>query len=693
MIRVEEGDPIPDLDQCAQELINIIGHIQPHGVLFALSEPDFIVQQVSSNVSAVLGMSPEVVLGNSLQTVLGEQQLESLRTRLPSDDPLTENPLRVTVGGAVEMNCVTHRYDGVLIVELELVRGTYSLEPLNLGAHIRIPVSHMEQASDILELARLAAAEIHRLSGFNRVMVYRFDENWNGEVIGEAADPSPVSYLGLRFPATDIPAQARRLFLLNPLRAIADVAATPVAIIPQIGPLTGRALDLTLSLLRSASPIHLEYLRNMSVQSSLTVSIVVEHRLWGMIACHHATPRRLDYTTRSVCKLIGQILGSQVALRIDNAALQSRLASRKLLQEYMAGVEASKSLIDAKHFQNPQLLDLFDADGLVSCIDGVVSSQGTTVEEELLLPVIRNLRSVPSGSIASSNMLSILDRGAASYASQVSGALYLGLTEGTGDYLLLLRRELVETVIWAGNPDKAVSADERGRLRPRASFAAWQETVRGRSRPWNELQLESAGFLREQLLRLREAQKLHKSDERVRYLAHHDTLTGLMNRHSIYLKLEECVKEAAADGSSFNVLFIDLDRFKYFNDSLGHAVGDQILEIVAKRMQRQVRAKDIVGRLGGDEFIIIMQRMHPETEISQAVKRILNSIEEPLGIEHDSPIKLTASIGLSCYPLDGVSSEDLVSRSDTAMYRVKRSGGNAFEVFRPDTNGGDKSAA
>jgi light-regulated signal transduction histidine kinase (bacteriophytochrome)/DNA-binding response OmpR family regulator len=428
-----------------------------------------------------------------------------------SEVPLTATLLRVPVGGSeIEMHCVPHRQGGVLIVELEPLRGAHSLEPLNLDAHIRIPLTHMELASDILELSRLAAKEIWKLTGFDRVMVYRFDQGWNGEVIAETGGPSPVSYLGLRFPATDIPAQARQLFLINPLRTIADVAATAVPIIPEMGPLTGTALDLTRSVLRSASPIHLEYLRNMGVQSSLTVSIVVGHQLWGMIACHHASPRRVDHTTRSVCELIGQTLTSQVAFRIDNVALQARLTSRKVLVRYMAGIEISRSRIDLEHFQSPRLLDLLDADGLVSRIDGVLSSQGTTVEEELLLPVIGKLRKLSSRGIASSSILSALDPGAASFASQVSGALYFGLKEGTDDYLLLLRRELVETVIWAGNPDKAVSTDEQGRLRPRVSFEAWRETVRGHSRPWSELEVESARFLREQLLRLRESQELSR---------------------------------------------------------------------------------------------------------------------------------------------------------------------------------------
>jgi diguanylate cyclase (GGDEF)-like protein len=682
----EPINPLPDLAECAREPIHIIGHIQPHGLLFALSEPDLLIRQVSINVSTLIGMPPETLLGCSIESVLGAQQFETFRSQVLSGEPAAAKLLFFPVNGlVVDMYCTFHRHDGVLIVELDLARETYSLEPLDLDAHIRIPLGRMEQAADIVELFRLAAEEIRRMSGFDRVMVYRFDDGWNGEVIAEAVGAQlPLLYLGSRFPESDIPAQARQLFLMNPSRSIADVAAIPVPIIPEIGPLTGKPLDLTHSSLRSAAPIHLEYLRNMAVQASMTLSIVVNHRLWGLMACHGAGPHRLDQPTRAACELMVQIFASQVTLRIDNLSLQSRLTARRKLEKYMAGVEASESVTQTGYFQSAQLLDLLGADGVVSRVDGFVSCQGVTVSEELLLPVIAKLHSISARRIASSNMLSALDPSAISYASQAGGALYIGLTEETGDYLLLLRRELVETLVWAGNPDKAASLDESGRLRPRASFAAWKETVRGKSLPWSDLELENASLVREQLLRLRESEKLRKSEEHVRYLAKYDALTGLLNRHAIQLKLDQCVREAESDHSQIAVLFIDLDHFKPVNDRYGHAAGDQILKITGKRMQHQVRSEDCVGRLGGDEFIIILPGLNLEASVLKVVERILRTVEEPIEIEAGVRVKVTASIGLSRYPIDGTTGEALINRSDMAMYRVKGSGGNAFDLFRTD---------
>jgi light-regulated signal transduction histidine kinase (bacteriophytochrome) len=375
---VESGQPLANHDRCAQEQVQIIGRIQSHGLLFALSEPDLIVRQVSANVSTELGIPLEDVLGCSFGIVLGGRQFETFQSQLLDGSLIAATPVRLPVrNGILETHCIAHRQHEALIVELEFLAGVRPLGTLNIDAHIRLPLSRLEAASDIPELTRLAASEVRRLSGFDRVMVYRFDEQWNGEVIAEAMGDSPVSYYGLRFPASDIPPQVRRLFLLNPLRTIADVASAPVSVVPEIwpgsGPLTGKALDLTNSILRSASPVHVEYLRNMAVQSSMTVSIIVGNRLWGMIACHGPAAHRVDHSTRSVCRLIAQTLASQLALRTEKDVLQLRSESRQLLDEYVKCINAS--VAEAEHLHAPLLLELFDADGLVSQNDGVVSPE------------------------------------------------------------------------------------------------------------------------------------------------------------------------------------------------------------------------------------------------------------------------------------------------------------------------------
>jgi len=512
--------PNDDLDRCAREPVHTIGQIQPHGLLFALSEPDLVVRQVSANVSSLLGVSPQDLLGRSFETVLEAGQFKTIQSQMLSRDAVAAKAYRVRVASeGIGMDLIAHRQDGAFIVELELLDGAYSLEPVDLYAHIRLPLSRIEMAGDIAELSQLTAEEIRKLSGFDRVMVYRFDPEWNGEVIAESMAPSPVSYLGLRFPANDIPPQVRRLFLLNRLRTIVDIDAKPAPIVPAIGPLTGRVLDLTFSFLRSPAAVHLEYLRNMKVSSSMTISIIVGEQLWGMLACHHTTPRHVGWSTRSVCELLVKIFGSHITLRTDAAALELRLRSRNLLRDHMVRLDAGRSPVFADNFLDPHLLELFDAEGLVARVDGEVLSQGCSIEEGLLLPVVAKLWESSSRGIASSHILGAVESSAEAYAGQVSGALYIGLGEDSGDYLLLLRRELSETVTWAGDPDKKVMLDEEERLRPRASFEAWRKTVSGRSRPWSELELETARFLREQLLRLRESQRFLQAKDQAKEAA------------------------------------------------------------------------------------------------------------------------------------------------------------------------------
>jgi diguanylate cyclase (GGDEF)-like protein len=326
-----------------------------------------------------------------------------------------------------------------------------------------------------------------------------------------------------------------------------------------------------------------------------------------------------------------------------------------------------------------RLLNLFDADGLISRIDDVVTSQGSIIEEETLLPAIGKLREIANRGVATSHMLSALDPGAEAYASKVSGALYISLSDWNGDYLMLVRRELIETITWAGNPDKAVSS-EGGALRPRTSFAAWQETVRRRSRPWTDLELENAHVLRELLGRLGEARRLRKFEERIRYLVHYDALTGLFNRDSINLKLEQCVNDAVTNGSSFGVAFVDLDGFRALNDRLGHAAGDEVLKTVAARMQRTVQSPNLVGRLGNDEFVLILPVL-TESEALAAAGRMLEELNKPLGLAENPELTVGASVGLSQYPADGTSGESLIGRAYLAMSRIKQNGGNGFQAF------------
>jgi diguanylate cyclase (GGDEF)-like protein len=671
--------PSVDSDWCAQEPIQIIGQIQSHGVLFALSLKDLRVRYVSANVGEMFGWSVDSVIGAPFASLIGSEQFARFERRKLTDDR-EANALGMVVGTAERhVVCTVHRQDDILIVEFELLP-ELETEPLTVAAQLRM-FRRMEKLPTIVAMGNFVVSEVRALTGFERVMIYQFDPACNGEVIAEVTTPAFGSYLGLHFPASDIPAQARRLLLLNPLRSIADVnsAAAPIRPVSPDEP----ALDLTYSSLRSASSIHLQYLRNMDVASTMTVSIIVKDELWGLIACHHPQPHRVDFSVRALCELIAGFYAAQIGSRLDTRELQSQLRFRKDLADYLNVMDASNAPADARLLRSKRLMDLLEADGLIFSIDGSVFSQGTTASQTALAPVVAQLAALAVDGIASSNMLGALDPSAAAFAVVASGALYIELTPGSGDYLLLLRREVVQTVQWAGNRVKPQDRDDAGLLHPRTSFAAWSEAVRGQSLPWGTVEIENARFLREQLTVLRAAQRAHDSQERIRYLATHDALTQLGNRISLQQAIEQNIAAAGARHGSFGVLFIDLDDFKTFNDTLGHAAGDEILKIVAARILRQVRAEDFVGRLGGDEFVAVIPGAN-DAYAFKAAARILRAIQEPLNLPaSDMPLKVTASIGLSRYPADGTTTSELLSRSDIAMYRVKVKGGNALASFTP----------
>jgi len=670
--------PSVDFDQCAREPVPVSGQIQSHGVLFALSSGDLCVRYVSANVGELFGWPVSIVIGASFASLIGPEQFARFERQKFIDDRFA-NALPMVVGTTQrKVVCMVHRQYATLIVEFDMLP-EFETEVLNFAAQSRI-FWHMEKLPNIAAIATLVVNAIQELTGFERVMIYRFDPDCNAEVIAEVTTPSFGSYLGLRLPARDIPVRALRRLLLNPLRAIVDVNSAAVPIMPVLA-FGVQPLELTCSYLRSPSPIHLQYLRNMNVAATMTASIIVKDQLWGLIACHHPQPHRVDFPVRTLCELIAGFCSCQIGSRMDTRDLRSQLRFRKALTEYLDVIDASKALADAELLRSTRLLDLLDADGLISCIDSVVLSQGTTVQQKVIEPVIRQLAAVAVDGIASTVSLGALDPSARAFAGEVSGALYMNLTPDTGDYLLLLRREAVQTVEWVGDPEKSQKPDDAGILRPRTPFASWSETVRGRSRPWSALEIENARFLREQLTILRAAQKTHDTADETRHLATHDVLTGLSNRLSLQHIIKRNITAAVDHHGSFALLFIDLDDFKKFNDTLGHAVGDEILKIVAARMVRQVRNEDSVGRLGGDEFVVVIPGAH-DAYAFKAAARILRSIQEPLNLSgNDAQLKITASIGLSRYPTDGTTAEELLARSDTAMYHVKANGGNAFRTF------------
>ena len=379
---VPVGTPI-DLDNCAREPIHIPGSIQPRGVLAVVREPDFEVQQVSANVAELLGRPVDAVLGRHLSALIGADQAAWLEQAASNFGDLRQrNPLECVVdvaGEARAFDAILHREPGgVLLVELEIAYGERPFSFPNTYQAVRSTVEELNQAATLTEMYEITARAVRDLTGFDRVMVYRYDEEYNGEVVAECKREDLNSFLGLHYPSTDIPAQARALYEKSWLRLISDVDYTPAPLVSAIDPANGTPLDLTHATLRSVSPIHVEYLQNMGVHASMSISLLRRGRLWGLIACHHyAGPHLPPFGTRAAAEFLGSTLSLRLVDQFEEDQLHRRLAAQAVLAKLTAATLGDEESLAAALLGAPDLLDLVPADGVVVHIQGEHQVRGS----------------------------------------------------------------------------------------------------------------------------------------------------------------------------------------------------------------------------------------------------------------------------------------------------------------------------
>ncbi|HSJ42558.1 MAG TPA: HWE histidine kinase domain-containing protein, partial [Xanthobacteraceae bacterium] len=354
-------------------------------------------------------------------------------------------------------------------------------------------------ADCVQELLERIVTEVQLVTGFDRVMVYRFDESGDGHVAAERRrDPAAESLLGLRYPSSDIPAQARALYLKNWIRCIPDARYSPMPIVPETNPETGQPLDLTFSTLRSVAPIHLEYLANMGVRASMSLSMVVHGRLWGLIACHHREPHRLSYSLRSALELFAQLASLQLTTCLD-LEYARRVAARRDRHHRIVESLAGQSFPASLSAKLDDLVQLVSADGVIVHADGETSSAGSVPSSRAIATLLAWLDGQPRVGLWHTDRLAEHAPIDGDDIAAASGLLAIAIPNGSRGYVLWFRRELVKTVTWAGDPRKAV-AQSANRISPRASFAAWRELTRGRSQAWNGDEIEAANRLRTELL-------------------------------------------------------------------------------------------------------------------------------------------------------------------------------------------------
>lgn len=472
----------PDLDACAREPIRIPGGIQPHGALLVLDPADFRVLQASANLSDVTGLD-----GAAAAVQLPEALFAELRRWLESSETQF---LRTHAIGARPLQVSGHRGPQGLILEFEDPPTSEGETLEALYPQLRTFVDAIGAAPTTAAIGDLAVREIRALTGFNRVMLYDFDAEGVGTVLGESSDGVLPSYLGLRFPASDIPSQARELYRLNRLRLIPDADYIPSPLIPPLSPLDGKPLDLGVAALRSVSPIHLQYMRNMGTAASMSISILVDGGLWGLISCHNAAPRPLNAQLRTACDFLGQIISLQIGSRERSERSRQRVELKKIEARLVGKLSPMKSYSEGLLANADDWLEIVGADGAVIVTPETVIATGSTPSTNEVNALAQWLHRRGVDEVFATDSLSALWPQAEEFAGLASGVLAISISQLTPSYILWFRQEWIRTVQWAGDPRKPASEPEQ--LTPRASFAVWRELVRAKARPWSDLALDSA---------------------------------------------------------------------------------------------------------------------------------------------------------------------------------------------------------
>ncbi|AWB32809.1 sensor domain-containing diguanylate cyclase [Orrella marina] len=523
-------------------------------------------------------------------------------------------------------------------------------------------LAQLESTSSIEETATAVMQAVARVTGLDRVMLYQFLPDWHGKVLAEVLKQDVPSYLGLHFPQGDIPEIARRLYVLKRQRVIQDVDDQPV---PVVALNAGLSVDLSRSELRSVHPTHIDYLKHMGVATSFSVSLVVNGKLWGLVACHHFTVQPVGFLRRQVCEQIAFVgsvrMQDQTHLVIERQRLRHLMTREQIKYELLDLGMGRQSIAT----QISKLRHLFDADGVWVRLNAVSHFEGNVPDDAALRLLEDWIVDNPGQAVVSFDQLPEPMRECPSLRACASGVLCVRLP--ADDFLVMMRSEQLLDVNWAGEPPEQ---DKTKPLTPRHSFDLWKSQTFGQAEPWTDIELQEAKNLLQLVEELRQGFDLKRK-------ALTDGLTGLINRAGFDDQLKLAVQASLRSDAYCAVLMMDLDYFKPINDEFGHQAGDQALIEVGNRLKACVRDRDVVARFGGDEFAIIQFHVTDLASIEQVCERVLHVFDQPILIG-DQPRHLGVSIGVAVCPFDGTIPHTLVGRADSALYQVKNSGRNNY---------------
>jgi light-regulated signal transduction histidine kinase (bacteriophytochrome) len=491
-----------DLTNCDREPIHTPGKIQSHGFLIVIDSGNFI-QFYSENVKDFIPEIPAELLGvhiNIIEPLLGKNEPLDFVNQLITFGKINgferTNPFNTDIQGKLFHLIISTSGDHFML-EFEPAQSDSSSD---IQKMIGRSIAEMLADKNLQNLLNNSALQVKSVIGYDRVMIYRFGEDGHGEVVAESKNAELPSWLGLHYPASDIPKQARELYKRNLTRLIANVHTEPSGVLTAAD--NALPLDMTNSQLRAVSPVHIQYLKNMGVNSSFSISLMYKQELWGLIACHNYSPRYIDYRSRESAKLIGQILSSALEFRQDEENQQVQERYKNSVDQLSRLMLKDNSIEYALTGHEVTLLNVVDAAGAVLVFENNITKLGITPDDGQINRLIYWLKSNVADSFYYTNKLPAEFAEAAYYKEIASGIMVTTLSRELGEYVIWFKPEQLKTITWAGDPEKPTELGRDGAMNisPRHSFKAWAQTVSGTSTDWSNEEVKSVVRLKSEII-------------------------------------------------------------------------------------------------------------------------------------------------------------------------------------------------
>jgi len=499
-----------DSDFCGNLPLHHINSIQDYGYLLILDKRDLRVIQASENTGELFAASMQELIGSSFPSYLSTVELDKLQDLL-NKGAGTKIPMMLNFNLSVitdSFHALIHIKPDYVIIELEKAHKIGVSTFTEVFQDVKYISTAIDHAETVQEVCDIAIHELRKLSGFDGVLMYRFDEEWNGTVIAEEKDDRLERYISQTFPASDVPKQARQLYLKNPYRLIPNREYKPVRLYPVINPVTNAFIDLSDCNLRGVAPVHLEYMKNMDLKASMSIRVIYNEKLWGLISCHHLQQKYLNYELCSIFEWLSDVISSRITLILNkqdyNLVHQLQLKRVAITDRVYAEDNITTGLLKDDEYD---LLDLFKATGAAVSLNGRVETKGEVPVKDALDNLLLWLEGKHPDKIFSTHHIADLYDDGAAFADMVSGLLVIPIDSSKGDFVVCFRPEVVEDINWGGDPNNAINFDKDGKnYHPRNSFKLWKQTVREHALPWNKYELEVAESLRSFLFEFRTKQ-------------------------------------------------------------------------------------------------------------------------------------------------------------------------------------------